>query len=221
MGTEHQIGAWGICLVRDRPGRPTIVIHSKEGITQGDCFAMNLYGVALLPLAKQMRSKFPTALQPWFADDSGAAGEAEANAGCLDFLVKHGPKYGYFAEPSKSCYICKVEDEPVARQAFERLGLEMNFSCGERYLGGFIGSGASKELWLGDMVAKWAMAVETLAKVAVKFPQSAYAGFTFCLQNEWQYLQRVVADTGPFFNELEKAIRLHFIPASWGHRWEV
>ena len=102
------------------------------------------------------------------------------------------------------------------RHEFERLGLDINFSRGERYLGGFIGSGASKEKWLGEMVAKWAAAVETLAKVAIKFPQAAYAGFTFCLQNEWQYLQRVVADTGPFFEPLEKAIRTHFIPALIG-----
>jgi hypothetical protein len=66
------------------------------------------------------------------------------------------------------------------------------------------------------MVAKWVAAVETLAKVAVKYPQTAYAGFTFCLQNEWQYLQRVVADTGPFFEPLEKAIRCHFLPALLG-----
>ncbi len=149
-------------------------------------------------------------------DDSGSAGEARTNAACLDFLVKHGPKYGHFADPSKSYYICKGEDEDVAWHEFESLGLDINFSRGERYLGGFIGRGASKEKWLGDMVAKWAAAVETLAKVATLFLQTAYAGFTFCLQNEWQYLQRVVADTGPFFGPLENAIHTHFIPALLG-----
>ena len=207
---------WGLCLVRDRPGKPAIVIHSKEGVTQGDCFAMSLYGTALLPLARKMRDAVPTALQPWFADDSGSAGEARTYAACLDFLVKVGPKYGYFADPSKSYYICKGEDEAVARSEFEKLGLDINFSRGQRYLGGFIGSGATKEKWLGEMVAKWAAAVETLAKVASKYPQTAYTGFTFCLQNEWQYLQRVVADTGPFFEPLEKAIRTQFIPALMG-----
>ncbi len=146
------------------------MIHSKEGITQGDCFAMSLYGVALLPLATKMREQFPTALQPWFADDLGAAGEARVNAGCLDFLVKFGPKYGYYANPSKSHYICKLEDESKTKLEFDLLGLEINFSRGERYLGDFIGSGASKKQWLGDMVAKWAAAVETLALVAVKYP---------------------------------------------------
>ncbi|KAL7426097.1 hypothetical protein ACHAXH_000232 [Discostella pseudostelligera] len=127
-----------------------------------------------------------------------------------------GPKYGYFADPSKSYYICKGEDEAVAKREFEQLNLDINFSRGERYLGGFIGSGASKEKRLGEMVAKWVAAVETLAKVAKMFPQTAYTGFTFCLQNEWQYLQHVIADTRPFFEPLEKAIRTHFIPALLG-----
>jgi hypothetical protein len=209
---------WGMCIVRDSPGHPAMVITSREGITQGDCFAMSLYGVALLPLATKMREQFPAALQPWFADDSGAAGEARVNAGCLDFLRVYGPRYGYFVDPSKSHYICKAEDEAEARLEFERIGADINFSRGERYLGGFIGSGAAKKRWLGEMVAKWAAAVETLALVAVKYPQTAYAGFTFCLQNEWQYLQRVVADTGPFFDPLEKAIRSKFIPALLGLR---
>ncbi len=163
-----------------------------------------------------MWAAIPAALQPWYADDSGSAGTARTNTACLDFLVKFGPKYGYFADPSKSYYICKGEDEAVAKREFEHLNLDLNFSRGERYLGGFIGSGASKEKRLGEMVAKWVAAVETLAKVAKMFPQTAYTGFTFCLQNEWQYLQHVIADTRPFFEPLEKAIRTHFIPALLG-----
>ena len=189
---------WVRCLVRSEPGEPALVIHSKEGITQGDCLAMSLYGVALMPLASKMRAAIPEALQPWYCDDAGAAGEALPNARCLDFLVKFGPAYGYFPEPGKSHYICKAEDEPAARLAFEGYGLEINYSRGQRYLGGFIGSAQKKEEWLGGMVGKWVNAVKTLSVVAERYPQTAYAGFTFCLQNEWQYVQRVVADTGPF-----------------------
>ena len=58
--------------------------------------------------------------------------------------------------------------------------------------------------------------------IAEKHPQTAYAGFAFSLQNEWQYLQRVVADTGPYFAPLEAAIRSKFIPALLGIKsWEV
>ena len=138
------------------------------------------------------------------------------NARCLDFLVKFGPTYRYFPEPSKSYYICKAEDEEVARAAFEGFGLEINYSRGQRYLGGFIGSAKTKEKWLVDLVVKWVGAVETLSTVVERYPQTAYTGFTFCLQNEWQYVQRVVADTAPFFSPLEAAIRTSFLPALLG-----
>jgi hypothetical protein len=107
-----------------------IVIHSKEGITQGDCLAMSLYGVALMPLASKMHDAIPKALQPWYCNDAGTAGKAVPNARCLDFLMKFGPTYGYFPEPSKSYYICKAEDEDVAHAAFEGFGLEIRGGSG-------------------------------------------------------------------------------------------
>jgi hypothetical protein len=66
------------------------------------------------------------------------------------------------------------------------------------------------------MVTTWVAAVETLALVAGNYPQAAYAGFTFCLQNEWQYVQRVTSDTAPHFAPLEVAIRTKFLPALLG-----
>jgi len=77
-----------------------------------------------------------------------------------------------------------VEDEAVARQAFEVNDLDIQYSRGQRYLGGFIGSNASKVDWLGDMVTTWVTAVEMLALVAGNYSHAAYAGFTFSLQNE-------------------------------------
>ena len=89
-------------------------------------------------------------------------------------------------KPAKSWYICKAEDETVARQAFKANDLDIQSSRGKRYLGGFIGSNASKVDWLGGMVTTWVAAVEMLALVARNYPQAVYAGFTFSLQNEWQ-----------------------------------
>ena len=51
----NQYHHWVRCLVRSEPGEPAHVIHSKEGITQGDCLAMSLYGVTLMPLVLKMR----------------------------------------------------------------------------------------------------------------------------------------------------------------------
>ena len=53
----------------------------------------------------------------------------------------------------------------------------------------------SKMDWLGSMVTTWVAAVEMLALLAGKYPLAAYAMFTFCLQNEWQYVQCVTSDT--------------------------
>ena len=64
---------------------------------------------------------------------------------CMNYLVRYGPRYGYFVEPSKSTYICKLGDKDVAREAFTSRGLVIGFSQGERYLGGFIGSAIEKE----------------------------------------------------------------------------
>lgn len=43
--------------------------------------------------------------------------------------------------------------EPVAHLEFDWLGITINYSHGERYLGEFIRSAAILELLLGDMVA--------------------------------------------------------------------
>jgi hypothetical protein len=66
------------------------------------------------------------------------------------------------------------------------------------------------------MVTTWVAAVETLALLASNYPQAAYAGFIFCLQNEWQYVQRVTSDTALHFAPLEVAIRTKFFLALLG-----
>ncbi len=207
---------WVQCLVRSEPGEPALMIHSKEGIMQGDCLATSLYSVALMPLASKMHKEIPEALQPWYCNDAGTAGKALPNAQCLDFLVKFSPSYGYFPELGKSHYICKAEDKPIAHQAFESFGLKINYSRGQRYLGGFIGSAQRKEEWLGELVDKWVGAVKVFSAVVVCYPQTAYAGFTFCLQNKWQYVQQVVLDTAPFFAPLESEIWTSFLSALLG-----
>jgi len=129
--------------------------------------------------------------------------------------VKFGPQYGYFPEPSKSydIYMCKAKNKDAACQAFESFGLKINYSRGQQYLGGFIGSASTNKLWLAKMVVKWwVAAVQTLSIVAEWYPQTAYASFTFCLlQNKSHYVQRVVAATAPFFALLEEAICTHFL----------
>ena len=67
-----------------------------------------------------------------------------------------------------------------------------------------------------EKIATWTAAVATLANFSFKYPQTAYAGFIFCLQNERTYVLRVVTNTAPFFTQLETAIRKYLCPALLG-----
>ena len=130
--------------------------------------------------------------------------------------MKFGPQYGYSLKPEKLYHICKAEDEDTASQAFESFGLNINYWRGQHYLGGFIGSAEKKDEWLAGLVEKWVATVETLSIVAEWFPQTAYTSFTYCMQNKWQYVQQVVANTASFFAPLEAAICMHLLPALLG-----
>ncbi|KAL7532612.1 hypothetical protein ACHAXR_004742, partial [Thalassiosira sp. AJA248-18] len=79
----------------------------------------------------------------------------------------------------------------------------------------FVGSNAMRDRWVEPMVEKWVegIEVEALAKVAAKYPQTAYAGFTQSLQAEWQYLCRCVPGVEVHLEQVEVAIRKVLIPA--------
>ena len=58
-------------MLRRPEGDDATIIHSKEGVTQGDPLSMVVYGIGLLPLTLQLKREFPTMYQPWYADDAG------------------------------------------------------------------------------------------------------------------------------------------------------
>ena len=114
-----------------------------------------------------MITHIPEALQPWFADDASATGRAIHYARCMIFLAEHRPAYGYWANPSKSIYIWKGEDEAIARAAFTALGFMVKFRRGARYLDSFLGCRALLDDYVRDKITVWSSAVSTLAKLAV------------------------------------------------------
>ncbi len=81
-----------IVFICNRPGKPPITILSRVGIAQGCSLSMNLYGVALLPFIKRMHVAGPDALAPAYTDYTAAAGKDVHNAGCLSYLLHHGPR---------------------------------------------------------------------------------------------------------------------------------
>jgi hypothetical protein len=207
---------FNLVIVRKGNAQPAHVIVHQEGLSQGDPLAMILYGVALLPLAERLRRAVPQAVIPMFADDAAAVGSFDKCALCLEFLMEEGPKYGYFPEAEKTRVICPLADEPEAKAAFLSRGISVTCSRGERYLGGFIGGEKEKVRWLMKKVEEWANCVKILGCIAKRYPQTAYAGFTTCLQAEWQYVARTTPNIGALFEPVERAIRNVFLPSLLG-----
>ncbi|KAL7526335.1 hypothetical protein ACHAWF_001729, partial [Thalassiosira exigua] len=54
-----------IVIVQDEAGLPPIVILSEEGVAQGCCFGMFLYGIGMMPLCEGARQHVEAVLQTW------------------------------------------------------------------------------------------------------------------------------------------------------------
>eukprot|EP00957_Ditylum_brightwellii_P108449 8272652-Ditylum_brightwellii.AAC.1 len=133
--------------------------------------------------------------------------------------MEHGPDRGYFPEPDKSIHVCdSAEDTEKAREAFDAAGLKVNLHDGFRYVRGFIGGQEQEVEYTTPKVREWAAGVKTLAGIAKRYPQTAYAGFTMSLQAEWQYLQQTVPNVGKHMGAIEDALQDDFIPALFGGR---
>ena len=192
---------------------------SKEGVTQGDPLSMFAYGIGILPLIKKLKVLHPACTQPWYADDAGAAGTFESIASFFKDLLRFGPDFGYFPEPTKSVLVARPIEADSAEVYFNlqhRFGFQI--SDGHRYLGGFIGSLSSRDTWLQSRLSDWIFGIRALSEVATKYPQTAYAGLQKSLQQEWTFLQRVLPEIGPHFEEVEKAIHQSFLPALFGEK---
>ena len=75
------------------------------------------------------------------------------------------------------------------------------------------GSKQGKEEWIEPQVKVWVDSVKILSRIARRYPQSAYAGFVFSLQCEWDYTSRIVPGVAPHLAPIESAIHEHFLPA--------
>ena len=111
---------------------------SSEGVTQGDPLSMVLYGLALVPLAKHLRSEVPEITSPFYADDSAFSGPVSKIYKAMKVLEKHGPSRGYYPEPNKSILICPATHRQRAQDVLQEF--HFKFLEGTCYVGGFIGS---------------------------------------------------------------------------------
>ena len=55
---------WNLVFLRDDPGKPAIILHSKEGSIQGDVFGGQRFTIVMIPLCTKMQMVILGALQP-------------------------------------------------------------------------------------------------------------------------------------------------------------
>ena len=67
-------------------------------------------------------------------------------------------------------------------------------------------------------VEVWAHGVNTLAKIAKRYPHLAYAVLETSLQIEWKYLQRTVLVVGSLMGPIEDALGAAFFLAIFERR---
>ena len=75
-----------------------------------------------------------------------------------------------------------------------------------------MGERGTERQWVQTKVEGWAESVKTLAGVACKHPQSAYAGLQKSLQQEWAFVQQVTPGIGDQFGPVEEEIAKAFLP---------
>ncbi len=185
---------------------------SREGVTQGDPLSMCLYAVALVPLIRKLKSSNWS--QTWYADDSSCIGDLSEVKKWFELLVREGPKFGYFPEPSKSVLVVGEKFSKQAEKLFGNLGVKIVRGC--RFLGGYVGDREGCETFVQTKVNDWCNNIVRLAKVSGGQPQAAFAALVRSFQHEWGFLQRVISVSPDWFEELKKVIRHEFWPSLFG-----
>ena len=164
---------WATLVLREGNGTGHF-LHIKEGATQVDTLSMVAYGLGTPSIIRDLRTIHPSVTQPWYADDAGAGGKISDMQHHLNEPMVRGPPWGYFTEPTKSILVLSPQNFPQAEAFFWGYGLQV--VTGRRYLGGFFGTEIAQAWWLEEKVEGWLDLVSTLAGVARRHPQTAYAG---------------------------------------------
>ena len=77
---------------------------------------------------------------------------------------------------------------------------------GSRYLGIFLSSKEDLEAWVQHHVEAWDQRIRTLAKIAKRNPQLAYAVLGISLQLECHYLKITVPRVGPLMRPINESL---------------
>ena len=78
-----------------------VIIHSQDGVTQGDRLSMVVYGIGILPLIRQLKILFPDVTHSWYADDALAASTFQRIRQYFECLEKSDPTMDTSRNPEK------------------------------------------------------------------------------------------------------------------------
>lgn len=67
-------------------------------------------------------------MPPWFTDDAAMMGFVLRVVVCFKLLIKLGPMFEYYPEPSKSIRICPLADKKAAKDIFYAFDLPVGWS---------------------------------------------------------------------------------------------
>ena len=112
------------------------VIMSREGTTQGDVAAMQMYSIATKPMVYADKTNTN---KSFYADDGAGAGTPETVHEWWRSLLAQGPKYEYFPDATKTIHLVKSEHYERAFQIFAGSGVNVTTDA-TKYLGGFVGA---------------------------------------------------------------------------------
>ena len=198
---------WSSLVLRNGNGT-AIILHSREGVMQGDPNTIIAYGIRILPIIKNLKREITDTTNPWYDDYDGALGTFARLETYFDSLTRQGPGQGYQPDPTNSVLIIHPENIEAGKVFGRRHGFRV--CMGAHYLGGFIGDNESNQDWLRECTLTWEKNINTIRKTAVKYLQESYATVVHEIQSEWIFLQHVTWDTGDAFVGVEKMIREMF-----------
>ena len=188
-------------------------LFSKEGCTQGSGCAMQAYAIGILPLIRKLKNSEKWT-QNWYADDGSCLGGLANLVEWLKLLDIEGPKHGYYNEISKMVLVVAPQFLDQAKEIFKEFGLKI--LTGHRLLGGFIGSEDEKVSWVMKKNDAWTECIKKISRAAKYDPQSAFIAVSKSLQNEWNFIQRVVDVDENLFGSLKEAICQTLLPQICG-----
>ena len=183
-------------------------IYSREGTTQGDPLAMDMYGLAIIPLIKLLTVDNVT--QKWYADDGNAVGKLSNLRTVLDKIVSLGKFFGYHVKASKCQLIVKDEKLGKARKIFANTGITIK--AGARVLGSVIRTDTECKKIFEFQQIEQIKILKKLTKITKTSPQNVYACYTKEVQEKLLFIARRMRNTMENLEICENIIKEQLLP---------